>query len=535
MEVPGCHVPEQAVLVVVEAMVPLRKLHNASGREARRPYLKVVTFLAGDGPRRTLRKVRAKRDEPLYTGDLHVAALLGHAPGSGERLVALGCRVPPGTQQVAVHRQLVHGVGEDYSVDDLIQVAGRLTADGQLIDSLGRQNYLYSGTAPPVELLKLLDEAVTTGQGDRPVPPTPYGVVRPPKGPDVAASTVLRWSKRPNPQGTLAAVLGAGDYARTEILPALAAAGIGLYSVADREPQIAAMAGRAAKAVLASTDSEQAIAELPRQGLVVVATTHDSHTDLACVAAGAGHRVFLEKPPTVTASDVARLTSAMRQFEGRIEVGFNRRYHPIVRRAAARLRSETGPVSVVCTVKELSLQPDHWYLWPNQGTRITGNLCHWIDLAVFLMEDRPLPVTLTLSPRPPGRQSDDEERVLTVTFEDGSLLTILATSRGDDIRGVQEQIEVRRGRATVTIDDLRRMRVRSEGIDRHTRTAFRDKAHARMYAEALGRVVRDEPAVYPVRDMIVVSAIQIGASELARSGEGAGELPAWMASLLTAG
>ena len=275
--------------------------------------------------------------------------------------------------------------------------------------------------------------------------------------------------------------------------------------MANREPQIAAIVGRESGFALATTDSERAIAELHAPGLVVVATAHDSHAHLACTALKAGHRVFVEKPPAVTAQDVHPLAAGCAP-PGAVEIGFNRRYHPLVRRARARLRQESGPTSISCTVKELAFEPDHWYFWPNQGTRITGNLCHWIDLAVFLIDGSPMPVSLTLSPRLPGTEpGSDEERVLTVTFEDGSLLTVLATIRGDDIRGVQEQMEIRRGHATITIDDLWKLRVRSDGIERYGRTLFRDKAHTTMYREGLGRIKAGQPAVYPVRDMVVVS------------------------------
>ena len=66
------------------------------------------------------------------------------------------------------------------------------------------------------------------------------------------------------------------------------------------------------------------------------------------------------------------------------------------------------------------------------------------------------------------------------------------------------------------------------GIERYSRTLFRDKAHATMYREALGRIVAGQPAVYPVRDVVVVSAIQIAASNLARTDERAAELPDWL-------
>ena len=530
MEAPGYELPAGGVLIEVAAALPLVRVENASGRLTRRPHRKAAIFLLTDGPRRTLRKARTKRDEPRFTGDFRTSLVLGELIPSGHRIIALGSRVPPASQQLAIHRNLVTHVEDSFSPDDLQWLASRLLNEADVLSRLCRQTFLYSGMEPPPELVRLLEGALQPGDGRT---SAPLGriteVLRPPKGGRQAADTVLRLQPAPDSARLPVAVLGAGDYTRTEIIPALRKARFSLYSVANREPQIAAMVGREYGFALATTDSERAIAEMPAPGLVVVATAHDSHTSLACAALKAGHRVFVEKPPTVTPEDVHRLAAGMRSNLGSVEIGFNRRYHPLVRRARARLLQESGPTSISCTVKELIFEPDHWYFWPNQATRITGNLCHWIDLAVFLLEGGPMPVSLTLSPRMPGSEAgDDEERVLAVTFEDGSLLTILATTRGDDIRGVQEQIDIRRGRTTITIDDLWKLRVRSGGIERYSRTLFRDKAHATMYREALGRVVAGRPSVYPVRDMIVVSAIQIAASDLARTEQCVGELPEWL-------
>jgi predicted dehydrogenase len=531
MEVPGYEVPEGGVLIEVAAAVPLLRVENASGRLTRRPRRKAAVFLLTDGPSSTLRKARTKRDEPRFTGDFWTSVVLGELIPSGHRVIALASRVPPGSQQLVIHRNLVKHVADAFSPDDLQCLAYRLLNKADVLTRLCRQSFLYSGMEPPMELVRLLEEELQPSDARS----APLGriteILRPPKSDRKAANTVLQLGSAPDSAGIRVAVLGAGDYTRTEIIPALRKAGLSLYAVANREPQIAAMVGREYGFALATTDSERAIAEMPAPGLVVVATAHDSHTQLACAALKAGHRVFVEKPPTVTPEDVHRLAAGMRSNPGSVEIGFNRRYHPLVRRARARLLRESGATSISCTVKELVFEPDHWYFWPNQGTRITGNLCHWIDLAIFLLEGGPMPVSLALSPRIPGSEiGSDEERVLTVSFEDGSLLTVLATTRGDDIRGVQEQIDIRRGRTTITIDDLWKLRIRSGGIERYSRTLFRDKAHTTMYREALGRVVAGRPSVYPVRDMIVVSAIQIAASDLARTDQRVGELPDWLST-----
>jgi predicted dehydrogenase len=530
IDTPGYEVPDVGVLIKVSASVPLFRLDNASGRQTRSPRRKVAVFLFTDGVRRTVRKARTKREEPRYTGDFHTCVVLGREISSGLRVAALASRAPACSQQLVVHRDLVVEVAANFSTEDLLHSATVLAAHRHLLTRLCRQAFLYSAMDPPKELVTVFADALRGLRGPSSCTASETRALRPPDADDAPADTVLWLKPASAAPGMPVAVLGAGDYARTEIVPALRRAGLSLYAVANREPQIAAAVGRKFGFVFAATDSERAIAELPAPGLVVVATGHDSHTQLACSALKAGHRVFLEKPPAVTPEDVHQLAAAMRSYPGSVEIGFNRRYHPLVRRVRSRLQRERGPTTISCVVKELSFEPDHWYFWPNQGTRVTGNLCHWIDLAVYLIEGSPLPVAVALSPRVPDSEpGSDDERVFTVTFEDGSLLTIVATTRGDDIRGVQEQIDIRRGRVSITIDDLWKLRIRSGGIERYARTAFRDKAHAAMYHEGLRRIVDGKPSAYPVRDMVIVSAVQVTASNLVTSDAALATLPEWLA------
>ena len=528
IETPGYEVPDAAVAVAVSATVPLITLENASGRQQRRPVRKVAVFLYTDGPRITWRKAKAKREEPRFTGDFRAILALGEILGSGRRVAGLVSRVPPCAQQLVIHRDLVLDVPDKFGAEDLQRVAARLLMKSDVLARNCREGYLYSARTPPVELAAMFRaalSAVTVPEAAQAI----ETVSPPPCGHQVPTDTVLRLKAKPPGSGIPTAVLGGGDYTRSEIIPALRRGRFALYAITNREPQIAALVGREYGFALATTDSDRAIEELPAPGLVIVATAHDSHTRLACAAAKAGHRVFLEKPPTVTQEDVHQLAEVMQANPGTIEIGFNRRYHPLVRKARAHLRNESGPTSIACVVKELTFQEDHWYFWPNQGTRITGNLCHWIDLAVHLIDGAPMPISVTLSPRLPSTEpGSDEERTLTVTFEDGSLLTVLGTTRGDDIRGVQEYMDIRRGNTSITIDDLWKYRVRHGGIERVSRTLFRDKAHTAMYREGLGRVTTGRPSVYPVRDMVVVSAIQIAASNLARTDERAAVIPDWI-------
>jgi predicted dehydrogenase len=321
------------------------------------------------------------------------------------------------------------------------------------------------------------------------------------------------------------AVLGAGDYVWSEVVPAIRRAGLNRLAICDREPQLAAEAARRLGFATAFTDASAAIDVLDRPGVVVIATNHDSHAELASYALDQGHRVFLEKPAVVTAADLELLTAAVRRAPGRLEIGFNRRYNPLVRTLREELSGTEGPLTLVITIRELTLAPDHWYFWPNQGTRVAGNLCHWLDLAIHLLGPGANPIGMTVSPRiAPGLAGLDTERALSIQFSDGSAAVLVATDRGDDIRGVQEHIEARRGSLTARLDDLWRLALLRQGRISRRRTLWRDKGNQRMYRDAFRRFTRDEPALYPIRDLALVIALQLAATDLVTSGEASREL-----------
>ena len=318
-----------------------------------------------------------------------------------------------------------------------------------------------------------------------PAPPT--------LSPPLAATTPTVLPHPPSPHPPLA-ILGAGDYVRIEVAPALGGADLDRVVLCDREPQIAALASAELGFATALTDAAAAIDSLERRGLVIVATAHDSHAELAARALDGGHRVICEKPAVVNAADLDRLTAAAAAAPGELEVGFNRRYNPLVERARECIAGESGPATIVASIREVDITPDHWYLWPNQGTRVAGNLCHWIDLALHLLGPGPEPVAVSVSPRvslePTGV---DAERTFSISFDDGSSLSLVPTGRGDSTRGVQEQIEVRRGQLTLRLDDLWKLQALRAGWPMHRRTLWRDKGNARMYASALRRFEQDNP------------------------------------------
>ncbi|MCO5327221.1 MAG: Gfo/Idh/MocA family oxidoreductase [Solirubrobacterales bacterium] len=527
LRTPRPHPVPGAAEIRVTATAPIVPFGEAHGREFGSPLRKVASFTLTDGPAATLRKARSKRAEDAYTGDYCLALVLGDV---GERRVlALAPRAPRCAGWMLAPASLVRDAPAGAAGEELLgAAAARLRADAASLGALARQSHLYSGMEPPAELAAALDAALGAPAAGNPAteatPEATERVIHPPAGAGDGEETLpLPTTGTAPPAAPPLAILGAGDYVRIEVVPALGDAALRRAVIADREPQIAALAAERLAFAAATTDARAAVDALPERGLVVVATAHDSHAELAAHALDGGHRVFCEKPAVVTPADLELLAAAAERNPGELEVGFNRRWNPIVERARRELATASGPLTIVATIREVDITPDHWYLWPNQGTRVAGNLCHWIDLAVHLLGAGPQPVEVAVSPRVSDAPTGfDAERTFSVTFDDGSAVTLLPTGRGDSVRGVQEQVEVRRGSLTLTIDDLWKLRGLRAGRPLHRRTLWRDKGHARMYASALARFEAGEPAAYPLEDLRRSSEIQLAATELVRSGAPAG-------------
>lgn len=510
LQVPAYGPAPDCVRIRTQYSRPLLRTQNPSGRIVERRLRKLAIFLAIDGLTPTVLKARSKGAERHYVSDYHSAIVTG-ATEHGTHVLALVTRVPRCSSVILAHTDLVVPVSGSLSDLAVERIACRFV-DCLATPALLDHSYLYRGEAPPRDVAKLLQTVV---RDDTPSPKrmTRTSVLAPPESRMAGdMKTVMMRSRctalAPHP----ACVLGAGDYARTVVIPTLRDAGAALRCIVDREPQIARFVGERFGFQAIAADAEAGIATLPPKGHVVVATAHDSHARLARIGLEAGHRVFVEKPPVVTHDDLYDLLAAAAAHPGFLDVGFNRRYAPMIRFARQALSRETGPLTMTATVKEVPLGATHWYLWPNQGTRVTGNLCHWIDLGVFFIDDDASPREVSVSPAALGQRREDEERVISATFDDGSLVTIVATGRGDQVRGVQEAIEIRRGDTTIWIDDLRRVRVLRRGVVRTRRSPFRDRGHKRMYRDWVTRSARGEGARYPLWDIARVSVIQLAAS-----------------------
>jgi predicted dehydrogenase len=517
---------EREVLIDVVDCLPLGPSEDGSYVRHGNEWKKVIAYAFADGPGETIRKVVSRRLEEKIRGSRELVVAFGTRHRSEARVLALGTRHPKWVETAPFHEDLVFDIPGDATAARMFEVFFGLArrASGGSAELEAVRRWLSpvmgfdpaSGTAPelPQGLSRESLASAFGGEAGR----APSWAVNALQGrPLTNPRTSLEKTGRNKPMGV--ALIGAGNYARTQAAHHLRKSGLNVTWIVDRDPVCAALVGERMGVAKRATTSSEAFSD-PGVGLVVLTSFHDSHTPLACVALSEGKRVFIEKPPAITQEQLRALLGACGANPGRWRIGYNRRYAPAVRIALDELTRVEGPTTVLCTVREATIPRGHWYYWPNQGTRILGNLCHWIDLGFLLCARQP-PVSLCLSaPEIDGRR--DEEVGVGLVFKDNSAVTVIGTGRGDGSLGVRERIEVRRGELTIVIEDFRSLTVQTEGRTRTLWNGVRDRGHGAMFRSCAAwsrGEPSQEPLSYDVRDLWIPNRLAIEAAEMAASGK----------------
>ena len=156
--------------------------------------------------------------------------------------------------------------------------------------------------------------------------------------------------------------------------------------------------------------------------LIVIATRHDTHAELAAAALRAGIAVYVEKPLCLDLEGLAEVKAAQESSGAPLIVGFNRRHAPI----AAELRKLPGPRLMTYRVNAGRLPADHWTNDPAVGGgRLLGEGCHFVDFLCDQAPGDPLRVSargFRSDPSLPLLATDNFS--LQIDFSDGSAGTV---------------------------------------------------------------------------------------------------------------
>jgi predicted dehydrogenase/threonine dehydrogenase-like Zn-dependent dehydrogenase len=292
--------------------------------------------------------------------------------------------------------------------------------------------------------------------------------------------------------GTVAAgkcvlgVIGAGNFARTVLLPRLKKIdAVELHTLVTQRGISADHSADSFGFAHSDTD-DAAIFDNPEINAVLITTPHSTHAALTAKALAAGKNVLVEKPLALDREELNTVIRARLKSDAFLQVGFNRRFAPLAVQARDRLATAGGTKYVLLRVNAGQLPEDSWQNAAEEGNgRILGEVCHFIDLARFLVGDDIKSVQAAAAQVSQGACDD---LTVSLNFADGSLATIAYTALGDTAYS-KELIEAFAGGMVININDFRGLTVTAGGKEsKHGKSMEQDKGHAaelQAFAEAV--------------------------------------------------
>jgi predicted dehydrogenase/threonine dehydrogenase-like Zn-dependent dehydrogenase len=288
-------------------------------------------------------------------------------------------------------------------------------------------------------------------------------------------------------------LIGAGGYAQKVLLPNFKAAGVEFCSIASASGVSAHDMGTKYGFARFLSDAQSVIDDT-QANLIVIATRHGSHAELARLALARGKHVFVEKPLALNDAELDGVLEAAARSEGQLLVGFNRRFSPLAGRAKEFFGGRQSPLSIVYRVNAGRVPREHWTQDASEGGgRIIGEVCHFVDLMQFLTGAAPKSVYAEAVAADKGNVVREDSVFITLQFSDGSNGVIAYLAEGDSSLG-KERIEIFGEGKTFVIEDFRSARLYAGGREKKETLREQDKGQAEETRVACAVVAEGKPA-----------------------------------------
>ncbi|MFD9358034.1 bi-domain-containing oxidoreductase [Streptomyces sp. NPDC060031] len=328
------------------------------------------------------------------------------------------------------------------------------------------------------------------------------------EAPAMAVPAVRRSGHVPTPARSAKASVrlafaGAGNYATSMLLPHLAQRdGVELSTVVTTTALSAANAKRKFGFAEATTDLDAVLGDKSIDAVFVV-TRHSSHAELTRRALLAGKAVFVEKPLALTEDELAGVLAAVEESgNDRLQVGFNRRFAPLLQEARKRFGVRTGPASLRYLVNAGRLQHGSWYLQQGtEGSRFAGEGGHFVDTASWLLEADPVSVYAVAT-------SGNEDLQVVLRYPDGSTATISYVTTGSP-GFPKETLDLVAAGKVLRLDDFVRAAVYDGRRKRWVSSRLpkaRDKGQSAELAAFIKAVRTGGPMPVPLESLVATTA-----------------------------
>jgi predicted dehydrogenase/Zn-dependent alcohol dehydrogenase len=293
------------------------------------------------------------------------------------------------------------------------------------------------------------------------------------------------------------ALVGAGGFATGMHLPNISklSGKYKLHAVVDSVGHKAKTAAQQYGASYATTNYDDILNDKDVD-LVLIATRHDSHAELALKALKAGKHVFVEKPLATNQEDLEKLKAfydADNAGKPVLFVGFNRRFSKYLGEIKKHTDRRLNPMLIRYRMNAGFIPPNHWV--HENGGRMVGEACHIIDLMTALTGSVIESVSVeSLTPKTEKYGNSDNKAIL-LKYVDGSVASIEYFAVGSAELS-KEFMEVHFDGKSIVLDDYKSLKGYGMKVDEIT-TSISQKGQMEEI-EALYQTINGSQKEWPI-------------------------------------
>jgi predicted dehydrogenase/threonine dehydrogenase-like Zn-dependent dehydrogenase len=326
-------------------------------------------------------------------------------------------------------------------------------------------------------------------------------------------------------QGELGvSILGAGNYARMTLLPALNKIGkLQFRKICSAGGVSAVHSGKKFEFQVATSDEDEVFND-PETNAIFILTRHDQHTRQVIKALQAGKPVFVEKPLCLTLEELREIESVYSSFNTQhsslplLMVGFNRRFAPAVKIVKDFFSMVNQPLTVSIRFNAGEIPPDHWTQDEMVGGgRIIGEACHAIDLATYFTGSLPVRIFAESIGGPSSPEITDDQCFITMRHANGSISNV-AYLAGGDKAFPKERVEVIGGGRIAVMEDFHEVITIADGKIKKTRLQKQDKGHQAEVEAFVKSLTKGRPSPISWKELKAVTMASMLAVRSLREG-----------------
>ncbi len=367
------------------------------------------------------------------------------------------------------------------------------------------QAILDGFAAGTLDVNKLISEKIAQAEADKAYkmltdqPDKMAIILTYPTGPakrESVIKTQIQYVKSAAASKVTAGLIGAGNFAKLTLLPAVKGLDIRLKTIADINGVAGVHTARKFGFEQATNDYKQILND-PEINTVFITTRHDLHSKMVIEALSAGKNVHVEKPLCLNREELVRVKEAYEKNKDKqLLVGFNRRFSPHAEKIHSLVSSRNTPMCMVWLINAGEIPANIWVQDKNiGGGRIIGEGCHWLDFMSYLAGAPIVSLSAAMIGQSKGITIRDDKMSITANFADGSVGTLHYFANGHKSYP-KETFELFCDVKILQLDNFRKLRGYGWSNFRKMNLFSQDKGHNNQFRYFIERIVRGgEPLI----------------------------------------